>query len=375
MYPTSHLQALITSVSLVLFSSAVAAQAPEAESIYIQPVSSSTTVAADWRITSDLSINGAAGALDGVARISFTTGGANLFCSGSLLQGGAYVLTAAHCADSFTSMKVDFGYFGGSALVTRTVAVGDAILHPLWQGWVQSGNRGIDVALLKLDTPVTSLQGYALSQTVDLGKTHLLAGFGATGNGGEYGSPTMADGAYGHWGFNTFDVSSATFMQAFNTKLGRAHDPSFYAGLTYMVDYDNVNRSATNNTLGRIGTATGGLWSSSAGLGTDEALIAGGDSGGGAFVWDDASGTWLLSAVHSYVWDGNAPCSAWSLFSCDFRTSNLASYGDLSGSTAVYSHLDWINSVIAVPEPGAFVLMAMGLFAVSGVARRKAQGQ
>jgi hypothetical protein len=49
------------------------------------------------------------------------------------------VLTAAHCADSFTSMKVDFGYFGGTALVTRTVAVGDAVLHPLWQGWVQSG--------------------------------------------------------------------------------------------------------------------------------------------------------------------------------------------------------------------------------------------
>jgi hypothetical protein len=51
-----------------------------------------------------------------------------------------------------------------------------------------------------------------------LGKTHLLAGFGATGNGGEYGSPTMADGAYGHWGFNTFDVSSATFKQAFNSQ-------------------------------------------------------------------------------------------------------------------------------------------------------------
>ncbi len=74
---------------------------------------------------------------------------------------------------------------------------------------------------------------------------------------------------------------------------------------------------------------------------------SGGDdySGGGDFVWDAASGQWLLSAVHSWGWQGNdasgqGACDFLGLTGCDARINNSSSYGDLSGSTAVFDQLD-----------------------------------
>jgi hypothetical protein len=55
MYPTSHLQALIASViaSCWFRQAQWLPKHRRLESIYLQPTSSSTTVAADWRITSE----------------------------------------------------------------------------------------------------------------------------------------------------------------------------------------------------------------------------------------------------------------------------------------------------------------------------------
>jgi len=62
-----------------------------------------------------------------------------------------------------------------------------------------------------------------------------------------------------------------------------------------MSDFDNG--SANRNTLGRIADITGNHWSSGTGRGANEALIAGGNSSGGDFVWNGTE--WLLSGVHS----------------------------------------------------------------------------
>ena len=92
----------------------------------------------------------------------------------------------------------------------------------------------------------------------------------------------------------------------------------------------------------------------------------GGDSGGGDFVWTGSE--WLLTGVHSWGWqfcDGRIDPS------CDFANTNSGSWGDLMGSTAVYSHTDWIRSVIAVPEPGTYALMMLGLLGVGVASRRR----
>ena len=329
------------------------------------PQTGNTSDPSNWRFTPGMTFNGVAGALDGVAKLSFTTPDGNFACSGSLLAGGAYVVTAAHCADDFSKMTVQFGYANGTAAVTRNVSVGNAIVHKAWNG---SLDTGADIAILKLDSVVTGIKGYKLSTTNDVGKDFLMAGYGTT-NRADVNSPTnWNDAAWGHYGYNTFDVISQEFNAAYYPAAGYGpDDPSYYApGATYMSDFDNG--SAALNTIGRMGDAIGGAWTSGTGLGTIESLIAGGDSGGGDFVWNGSE--WLLSGVHSWGWGGDSACADLGLSGCDNAPKNGSSYGDLSGSTAIYSHVAWINAVTAVPEPETYAMLLAGL-AMVGVARRR----
>lgn len=333
-----------------------------------------TSDASNWRFTPGQLFNGVA-ALDAVARLSFTASdGFSYACSGSLLAGGGYVLTAAHCADDFVgSMTVQFGWAGGSAALTRTVGTADATVHPLWQGFNNAVDRGVDLAVLRLNAPVTTIAGYSLSSTNDVGKDHLMAGYGATQLGSANSEPGWADGSFGHYAFNTFDVTSRDFNKSVDQV-----DPTwgfseayFAPGVTYMVDFDHPNGNATNNTLQRVANATGASWASTAGLGSLEGIIAGGDSGGPDLVWNGSA--WVLSAVHSWGWNGSSVCGDIGVGpnNCDVAAANGSSYGDLSGSTAVFTAASWIQSVTAVPEPQTWTLLLAGLVSVSAAAQRR----
>jgi hypothetical protein len=340
------------------------------------PDTGNSSSPANWRLTAGSTFNGIAGAFDGTALLSFTATGltGTYACSGSLMQGGQYVLTAAHCVDGLIAMTVQFGYTNNVALQTRSVVA--AYQAPGWNGTLDTG---ADMALVKLDSAVTNLPTYKLSTTNDIGKQYIMTGYGTTGVGSTNTAPNWNDGNYGHYGYNTFDVTSSQMTAAWDAQFGTAlhTDPAY--GATYVSDFDFFNGTSTQNTqfntLQRIADVTGNGWTSGTSLGATEGLIAGGDSGGGDFIWDGSQ--WVLSAVHSWGWQfcqgrfGSGTSGGG--LTCDYKTGNSSSYGDLSGSTAVADHAEWINSIIAVPEPGTYTLLALGLAAVVGAAQRRRQ--
>lgn len=298
------------------------------------------------------------GAFDGVAKLLFSNSSGNFVCSGSLLSGGEYVLTAAHCADDFTSMTVDFKL--GSEV--RTAAA--AYVHSGWDGTL---NNGSDVALIKLNSKVTDITGFKVSSTNDMGKNILLAGYGLVGQG-TVGATHFDRDPPGtvprlwrpHYGYNTID---ATGKDLDDLLFGPGAGSNAF-GETYVYDFDDGTDS--KNALQRL-KGFGAPWAdSSTGLGTDEALIAGGDSGGGDFVWDGTQ--WLLTGVHSWGWDVCGQIFA----TCDSNPGTNSSFGDISGSTATFSHYDWITKMTTpVPEPETYALMLLGLGVVGSLARRR----
>ncbi|GMV44854.1 MAG: hypothetical protein AMXMBFR66_02520 [Pseudomonadota bacterium] len=333
----------------------------------LSPLTSNLTDPPNWRLDPGASFNGVANAFDGTALLLFkidSDPGGTYACSGSLMQGGEYVLTAGHCVTDMTSMQVNFGWYNGAALQTRTVtAVHTA---PGWVDFNTNADQGNDLALVKLDQKVSGLHTYALSTTNDVGKTHLMTGYGTVGTGGSSSDPDWSDWKYGHYGWNVADVTSKDFNKAAGDHIGPGwgYDAAYYTGTTYMSDFDNPS-NPNNNTLGRLGSLLGGSWTSNNGV-AGEALIAGGDSGGGDFIWDGSQ--WVLSAVHSWGW-GGACEDYFGLAGCDASASNSSSFGDLSGSTAVFSHVGWIQSVTGVPEPATPIMLALGLLGVGSAAR------
>jgi len=317
---------------------------------------SNTSAPENWRFDSTTLFNGVN--FDGVARLQYTLpSGERSMCSGTLLAGGQYVMTAAHCVVDHSNFTVQFGV--NNNVPKASSGVSGVFVHESWTG---NPSTDADLAILKLSSPITGIQGFQLHRSSAIGQSFLMMGYGTTGTGNGTTGPIFSDEAYGHWGMNTFDTTARQFIEAAQDQgvpsLGtwsNAH------GEQYVADFDNG--LSQYNTLGRINGLTSGL-------GIDnEALITGGDSGGGDFVWDGQA--WLLTGVHSWGWDF---CGGRISPSCDFSRRNLGSFGDLMGSTAVASHVDWIyavTGVTAVPEPATWVFMTLGLVWLGGVKRRK----
>ncbi|MCB1994911.1 trypsin-like serine protease [Rubrivivax albus] len=295
--------------------------------------------------------------------MDYGPGGA-FICSGTLLPDRMSVLTAAHCvsdgagtANPLTT-TILFQPPGGMAPDQRIytfpnpatqVTVSQYFVNPNYTGEVIDQN---DIAVLRLSEMAPEwASSYGIYTGGDLtGKDFNVAGYGRIGTGdagsvGFTGRLRQGDNMYDYaWGNAAFD---GFFTDGF---FGSA-DVEF----SFVSDFDNG--LAANDQAGLIAQAFGSNAFNDLGVGAREVGVAGGDSGGPNFI------DGMIAAVNSYGLT----------FGTDFGDLGGGlnnGFGEFSGYVPTYIHADWIAAQM-VPEPGTYGLMALGLLAVGGIARRR----
>ena len=225
--------------------------------------------------------------------------GGELDSSGTLIS-SEWVLTAAHTIVSGGGPNATFTVNGE----TRNIV--EAIRNP---GYTDSLPDGHDIALLRLDSPITSVapaQIYTGLSADLVGESLTYVGYGKTGTGSTGDTGAAGTKRAGH-----------NIAEQLGYILNPGVDQVEYSDQLIFADMDAFT-GPWENPLGS--TLPVGL----------EYLIALGDSGGGLFVEDN--GQHYLAGVHSL------------LFNLDpFGTLG---YGDIMASTTVESFLTWINQTI-----------------------------
>ena len=311
--------------------------------------------------------------------------GAQFVCSGTLLNDRRSVLTAGHCVSDgggtkssdlvrtqviFANDAVSNSDAGIYALPAGTVAVdvGRYIVNQNYTGEVIDQN---DIAILKLNSYAPSF-----AQTYEIYTGDLT---GATFNVNGYGTRSVIGGAEGYTGpgagagvgrrrqgNNIYDYAwgNDVFDGFFTDR--DANGENFFGTAevqySYISDFDNFRPQNDASCL--IGVDVGGLAAVAAGFcqtGIDlEVGIAGGDSGGGAFI------NGQIASVNSYGLSFGASYG-------DFKPGLQSSWGEFSGYVPTNIHQGFINAGIlaGVPEPTTWAMMILGMGAVGGAMRRR----
>lgn len=318
------------------------------------------------------------GGYSGVAGILMTYANGDRFvCSGSLLSSGR-ILTAAHCvsdgykngvkgvADGLVRTQVlfandavsnaDTGIYGLPAGVTA-IDVQSYNVNTGYTGEVIDQN---DIAVLTLAQAAP-----VWAQRYDIFNEGDLTGFGFNVAG--YGNRSVVGGAEGttgpgagagvgrrRQGDNLYDyrLGDVLFDGFFDGFFGTAD-----VAYSYISDFDRFG-SRDNNQACFIAQAVSGQAVPQfclQAVGPDEVGIAGGDSGGPAFIGGK------IASVNSYSLSFG---TAWG----DHKAGLQSSWGELNGFVPTFIHA---NFIAGVPEPATWAMLILGMGVVGGAMRRR----
>ncbi|HEY9795767.1 MAG TPA: trypsin-like serine protease [Leptolyngbyaceae cyanobacterium] len=311
------------------------------------------------------------GEFSGVAQLAALDTGAG-FCTSSLLSGGSYLLTAAHCITDETG-KFDTTLFNNTGAIFNlssgsvSVPIVDFFIHPDYNGSVGRGN---DVALVKLGelAPADAQQYDLYRNTDEVNQIFTVLGYGFTGTGNQ---GVTEDSVYGIklMGQNQFDALGDIFQPFVQLVQPSEQNFTIIPGSQLVFDFDNGQPE--NDFLGvHFGI-------NDTGLGIQEVNIAPGDSGGPSFIGNLIAGitSWHLSdavvlpdgTVVPLAPDGKI--ADINPGSNPFRPTNPnSSFGEWANVARVSSYTSFIDDVVAgkvrssvsVPEPSS-VLGIIGL--------------
>ncbi len=258
---------------------------------------------------------------DGVVRV---VAGSN-YGTGALLFDGHAVLTAAHLfKGNVTNATVLFETTTGNASVLSS----GVALNPTYDP-VQDNN---DLALVWLSNPAPlAAQRYNLYRSSDeLGQTMTLVGYGLPGTGVTGQLSTYAGPPLRLKASNQFDADMGTLKSSLGAVM--AWTPTL--GTQLAADFDNG--SSSQDALGQLINLPG------VGLGSNEGLVAPGDSGGPAFINGQIAGIASYSA--SLALGSVHP---------DVDALANSSYGEIAAWQRVSAYQQWIDQSQRAQYPNA----------------------
>lgn len=333
----------------------------------------------------------AAGYSGVVGMLMTYSNGQQFVCSGSLLTSGK-ILTAAHCvSDGFyktpggvaaglvrtqvlfqdpASNAADAAIYGLPAGVTA-IDVAAYNIHFGYTGEVIDQN---DIAVLTLAEAAPAFaQAYDIYTGGDLtGEDFNVAGYGnrsvvggaegttGAGAGAGVGRRRQGDNLYD---YRLGDASFGGFFSDFDANGENFFGHGAQIEYSYISDFDNGLDAQSQSC--RIAAAVAGAAAAVAngfctnGRGSTEVGIAGGDSGGGAFI------NGQIASVNSYSLSFGQGFG-------DFKAGLQSSWGEMNGFVPTFIHADFINGV---PEPGTWAMMILGFGFVGGALRRRGKAQ
>ena len=216
-----------------------------------------------------------------------------------------YVLTAGHVAARVPPGNIRFNLNVGGNL-TRTISATAVFSPPDYKEFNPANPTG-DLAIIRLAEPAPAgVPVYHLYQgALSSGTTLTLVGYGASGNG-DSGVTVGSNPAVKRVGKNTADILRPS--------------PASGRPAVYYFDFDGPDLSANVFGDGTLGN-------------TIETSVAGGDSGGPAFIRDRSGHLWL-AGVNTFWTSFNNPRPP-------------GTFGSGGGGVLLSGYAAWIKSVIA----------------------------